>query len=812
MEKVNDNGVIKLSGLLSESAIRFEIESGEFSLATVENQGEVLEILENKLIISNNVGSVSYDSDGYRIVTDPSEILKPNQLNVYIRSEIEGVKNGVLNIYSNEQLLHSIKLYTEVVEEDERYIELLSNVGEYLSLYHEKIFKDSDINEELPDKILLNNKRKELLTEIHNITPYISSVRGIEQIIEFFDYGRVLEVKEYWYNDKTDKISIIPIKEIYKDTTLKKLNQFGLFYKINEPTENIVDGLPELQYNFIFSNDEIIIKLFALKDYFISKDYGGVSDIVDIVGEIYNFNLINFNSWNTSVDYKNYDNIPIAEFEFAKDQYIDPIPRIYNNFADPDQTLEELSAYTILELRDHCIGWFSNYNNSDFATYDEGKDTKVGGLIKLINKTFSDTWADITNPWNYNSLVNINWENAGNINYYKTEWTIERSAVSFHGDGRSYRQVISGSVSEMKEIEHYVPYDGWYNVTLTNYGYDGIISSSKNLEKIYIGKRDIDLIFFYKLTDERIQNWRGNYLKWQDINQNFNDSIQDNSRFENRNNKLILESIGYVDMLHIADEITRTIWKNCSNSWEERRWYSWNDFKFEIERIPRLFIVDFKPNEIITIGENVYVIPEHFNENNFGQLADWLSSLGDINYEFYHRRYKNVSYVDVMSKYRAEAGDVMVGCSTKVTVLTKNDNPSFDEYQIQRVLNLVNDPQGNFIKFYKPYYQSEPFTEDNTKFSINEVNVPIGVPLFFNLDYARVFGKVVINWTIKDERGTVISELEDKINGKIFTKAGLYTVEVDVTDNNGNKYNMVKQNIIKVMDQKDYLNYLEDGI
>ena len=69
----------------------------------------------------------------------------------------------------------------------------------FLKMNNPIIFKQSDIHECSPDFKLLNEKRKELMLEGHNIYPYIGSYKAILNAIKFFGYDN-LNIVEYWRN------------------------------------------------------------------------------------------------------------------------------------------------------------------------------------------------------------------------------------------------------------------------------------------------------------------------------------------------------------------------------------------------------------------------------------------------------------------------------------------------------------------------------------------------------------------------------------------------------------------------------------
>ena len=215
-----------------------------------------------------------------------------------------------------------IRYYGEVEGEDERLETMIENLGSVIQNSDNKIFDDVDINEALPDYIKLNTKRKELLLEFENIFPFTGAYKALINILKWFGYDQVT-LKEYWLNiDELNNTTPEGTKKHrYKQTAIedlfstnpktadpstgiipsklyKKTSKFGLFYDITRDSGNFDDdGLPIVEEAFIFTNDEVLVKLYALKQklkkYFLPLN----AKIVDIVGEAVFYSLYDINIW-----------------------------------------------------------------------------------------------------------------------------------------------------------------------------------------------------------------------------------------------------------------------------------------------------------------------------------------------------------------------------------------------------------------------------------------------------------------------------------------------------------------------------------
>ena len=259
-------------------------------------------------------------------------------LNIGFSSDIPNSYIGTLNLYLDNELIANIFFYVDVVREDPKLPIILNNLGQTINNKDYLIFDTTDIKESEIDVNIINKKRKELLLEFHNIFPFLGSYKALINIIKFFGYES-LTVKEYWKNvdlnsEKFGKTRGFDIEEIF-DTgntnvdelndlipskIFRKTNTFGLCYQINRESGQFdEDGCPIVEDVFQFTIEEILIKLFALKEklkqYFLPFN----SRIIDIVGEALYYNKIDLNYWR---DLTRIDSVDInIEVTFEGDNY-----------------------------------------------------------------------------------------------------------------------------------------------------------------------------------------------------------------------------------------------------------------------------------------------------------------------------------------------------------------------------------------------------------------------------------------------------------------------------------------------------------
>ena len=194
--------------------------------------------------------------------------------NVMLTTEYEGVFERTIEIY--EEIEGNIYTYAEILihgeteGEDERLKLALENFGISISEAEEKIFRDSSVNEDLHDYRLLNQKRKEMLLEYHNIFPFMGSYKGLVNMINYFGYDD-LKLKEYWLN--TDlSVSIKKVKGHGYPFELTRLHRYsidnshsGLMsfsnFELTEGTEVPVYKLPKISDDNVDPRDNSITDL-----------------------------------------------------------------------------------------------------------------------------------------------------------------------------------------------------------------------------------------------------------------------------------------------------------------------------------------------------------------------------------------------------------------------------------------------------------------------------------------------------------------------------------------------------------------------
>jgi hypothetical protein len=111
------------------------------------------------------------------------------------------------------------------------------------------------------------------------------------------------------------------LEQLLPSTAYKKTALFGLFYDVNEMTGDDDEwGYPIVKESFMFSPEEVLIKLFALKEK-LKKDYLPLNArIVDITGEGFYFSVNKTRGW--------VDTLKIDEISLGVDVEMSATPSI----------------------------------------------------------------------------------------------------------------------------------------------------------------------------------------------------------------------------------------------------------------------------------------------------------------------------------------------------------------------------------------------------------------------------------------------------------------------------------------------------
>ena len=409
-------------------------------------QNIVLPVLQNP---------ADYLTDGYVWTPESATPSRAMQINVAINSTdiaaeiyerkliIEDLTYGV----TGPQKIAEIQFYGQIIGEDSRLDVLTQNLGRAFFGSDSVILRNHDPNEILPNYVEINEKRKELMVAGEEIFPYIGSYKGLIGALKFFGY-QDLRIKEYWLNLNYNKVKLQPLQEnqsfldnyenpafpnsqnliadvldnenagkytliqtygpnsdgeyvldvagedtLVPSRTYKKTALFGLYYDIVRANEELDPyGYPITQETFLFTQEEVLLKLFALKER-LKQNYLPINArIVDITGEGVYFNVYNTKEWTDFLDRSdiesgnNFDFITNPDFGFIEDL------RAFGVRVDPYGIQAPMNYYDVVDVNVTVAGPSGNVFRFAGATGTSQAVFSASGNNPTLNLSVGKTY------------------------------------------------------------------------------------------------------------------------------------------------------------------------------------------------------------------------------------------------------------------------------------------------------------------------------------------------------------------------------------------------------------------------------------
>jgi hypothetical protein len=405
------------------------------------------------------------DTNTGQIITDVITS-KAIQINIALNSSEEDIFERTLLIEetSTGNLIARIDFYGETISEDERLPQNLYKLGMDISPDEYKVFRKSDINELLPDYELINEKRVELLVEGRNIKPFVGSYKGLINAIKFYGYDNI-KIREYWLNVDSEsanygKYKTTEVRSLFDQNVdfddnsfelpnkiYKKTSLFSLVYRLNQLTGDLDEyEIPITEETSDFTLDEVLIKLYGLKNVLMEKWLAGNSRIIDITGEADYFGKIEQNVW---VNQNRIEKIdvginPCFNILPSKKGYIQDLRKIEDIFFPAvtpyliDPNLLAGSDLTAGYLADMLLAYFTNYspNLKSVEQLPDKPGIPVGYPVVLENCSFGIKWNDAKISYNEliatgNLLLDFSPKNIGSGDTFIIKDTISGEQVSY---------------------------------------------------------------------------------------------------------------------------------------------------------------------------------------------------------------------------------------------------------------------------------------------------------------------------------------------------------------------------------------------
>lgn len=443
------------------------------------------------------------------------------QLNIAINSTDEDIYERTLIIEETATgtRIAEIIFYGETVGEDERFGILLNNLGMQLYPEDQTIFRESDINEFAVDYRLINRKRKEMLLEGKNIFPYKGAYKGLINIIKFFGYDNIqlrealLNINEQSVNygkyKYTDVIDIFDRNVDFKDPNLnlpskvyKKTSMFQLAYKINELTgvEDEYD-IPITNETSEFTLEEVLIKLYGLKER-IKKSYLPFrARIIDIVGEADYFGKTEINVWNDQQRIEALDLGIHPSFTISPSQYgyIEDLrtvrdiffPELTPYLLDHDMRISGETGLVVGDLYDVMLAYFTRYNPNlnTVAQLPDKPGIPAGYPCMLTNTSFNVTWDDAEIQWDEllssgSIMIEFKPNNVTTGDKFKITETVSGEFIEYTATSSSISNVVNGLLSAFNAallVDDGKPWS-WFQASVIN-------NNTFRIKRVFTGLR-----------------------------------------------------------------------------------------------------------------------------------------------------------------------------------------------------------------------------------------------------------------------------------------------------------------------------------
>ena len=742
------------------------------------------------------------------IIFDASEYSPGNaiMLNIGFRSENEGVYERRLRIFhlvgNREYLLGEIMVNAESIGQDERFDTLITNFGLPSPKANFSLFKEADINEALPDWELVNYKAKHLILEHDKIMPFIGTYKGLINAIKWLGYDDIY-FKEWFKNAKDGtKLSLtVPYNAADRTKTLlyfspeerrnlKKLNQLSLCYCITRDTGEVDEwGNPITEDCYNYNLNEILIKLYSLKQWLERWIIGVNARIIDLTGEGVYFERFR------SLIYANEHISTEATFEQSlSPMVLTPDSELVMGDSSLSLTFEEFKKTKVSDLPirfkdliSYCWnpsdGYFS-YDPSTIASHDPST-VFVGSPFQFPLSGFFDVqWkASIENS--FSGVVTDNLVTKA-LHVYENDlrfYNVLDSSSQFYDVStnlnilleNAYLRDANNDVWLDSEAYHIYPDpsgNGFYWIESSSgldiYRSSGYVNLKPSTGSILLYEFDSN----YRVPLLSMQNYY-----FQDISGNI---INFNQKYflDILDGKIAMDSsiMGIKDWVvdptipNIIDVENYINW-NYDTSLDEQK-ITFN----KIYRSPRMPIVIYDPSAYYNLGpsfarvvdNSVYNMPVNHIGDYYLEAYAWdgynniYFSQMENTYSVWTKFPRIYSLVDSSNYLHKEASTFMI-LDEVSTLISKNKYPLYDRYIPLQGLTLKMDGSGNpYLEIPSITYFQDVMEPDslNRFFNLTERVISISSP---NIEIDPDFQKFYINddiQLIKFDRGKYSFVLE----------------------------------------------------
>ena len=588
----------------------------------------------------------SLDQNGLQCVVNPNK--EPIAVHLAYSPIEEGPAYGVVNIVCADYTI-IIDVYSEAEDEDVRFSSMLDNFGKRFNHNDELVLRDSDIDEGLPNWISVNQKRKELLLSGDEIYSNIGSVKGLINALKFFGY-QDLTVKEFWLNvrkNDPDNGKLIS-NELGLDYRMidaggyRKTDRIGLFYPINRDTGEFDRfGIPIMEDAFMFTQEEVLIKLFALREKLRTDFLPPYVRITDITGEGIYFANYRVNVWSDKnkhleviegedigikvsqsvgylqdlrrlvpAEYAAGVKLPIHRF----DEYGDTL---YTNTVRPYEGGQAYAATAISSLID-SIEIFTKQVRYDYPgmgrenIYDgEEPEVIVGFPVVFECITPSTLWMDLNGVTYANLSKHFTWKNVNLRQQIEIEWKINRV-------GGGYGFKFRGPAADYTKLPHFLPLEGVYDVQCRLINMDNHFSLKILESAVTVYQKNLEIVAVTKYA-ESVKTWKDFDFSWRDASgtlaiaskTDYQDPSLPNVLMDTHNYKQQIWKL-FADGSTLQDFSVdptyksllghTTRWNNTDAAWGECKKLSFRETKLHSEYLGGFKLANAQAGDVLSIG------------------------------------------------------------------------------------------------------------------------------------------------------------------------------------------------------------------
>ena len=825
---------------------------------------------------SNNI--VSQDASYYKTVVYP--INTALQINIAVSSQDAGIHKRVLLISDTlGGAIARIEFYGEVEAEDERLKVLLANLGSSLEEEDFMLFKKHDISEMHPDYQLLNQKRKELLLEMNNIKPFVGTYKAILNAIDFFGYDKIT-LKEYWITVDKDsktfgKLHAIPVpnssvrgemtRKLLKfkmpSKTQKKTSRFSLVYRLNEPNGTFDQwDFANVDEVFDYTPEEVLIKLYGLKNR-LQRDFLPLeAKIIDITGEGDYFTQKNVNMWkiqNPISFFSEGHRVKFDVFPNNRDLFIEDTSLVLKSVLDQDATgtnydtflnlgignESTLTAAQRTEMKSIWETFYETYHDRSLESYNANYAehvTPIGCPVILDStESWDDIWDEAVFVWDdavdANQNLKVTWNNWYKRWVYEIEWIID-GPNGFHQEYRGpvdYLDAQNEATGDYRRLPINLPFVGSYTVEMRLYDLFGHMSYYKKSDIIDVKLKEIELYGVYKWLDKDAKGnaatWDSKFLDWNksggyyDFPQDNTDKVEDsiatfyltldraNYTKDAKDQGVRFSTVRRFQDIYSDTGYSETTgpyqWGESSFRWKDSEHNWWDNMRvgadltasFKIDWIEQGDILKITHKNPITnaISIGTHVIAST-TPANATQITLWEAIVAEL----------TASTDPVISKFNYNLvaldgdgdGDI-------------ESQGGFDQFQfilcVGKEYSKTYDFETAIIEKFDPNSISATSgdvhvvhynpTWDNVKVFKNYAVVERSTHLTISTDISKFPGAKNPKWTITNISNPEINDIyyNNMWLTYIFQKPGDYSIQLEAEDTYGNK-NVVKRNMLKV--------------